>query len=106
MPPDVLRFAADGTYQASYDLPEGLLPEDGLTGIALVEDGALLAEMEGGRRLYQLINAAGEIDRSRSPTLTRESRSLRMTATIYITLKWSWTCLSGETFRAALQPGG
>jgi hypothetical protein len=62
MPPKVLRFTLEGIYSGSYDLPEGLRPENGLTGIAAAEDGALLVELEGGTRLHQLVNRAGEVD--------------------------------------------
>lgn len=61
-PPQVLRFSAEGIYPQRYDLPEGLRPENGLTGIALARNGALLVELEGGARLHQLLNGAGELD--------------------------------------------
>jgi hypothetical protein len=62
MPPKVLRFTPEGIYTESYNLPEGLRPENGLTGIALAENGALLVELEGGVRLFRLVDENGELD--------------------------------------------
>lgn len=62
LPPKVLRFTSEGIYIEGYDLPEGLRPENGLTGIALAEDGVLLVELEGGARLFRLVNEDGELD--------------------------------------------
>jgi hypothetical protein len=58
-PPRVVKLATDGKLIKSYDLPKGLWPEDGLTGIALAQDGALLIELAGWADLYQLFDQNG-----------------------------------------------
>lgn len=60
-PPRVVKLALDGKLIESYDLPKGLWPEDGLTGIALAQDGALLIELAGGAALYQLFDQNGRV---------------------------------------------
>jgi hypothetical protein len=60
-PPRLVKLALDGATLASYDLPVGLRPENGLTGIALAQDGAPLIELEGGTKFYQLLDPSGGI---------------------------------------------
>jgi hypothetical protein len=58
--PKVLRLSQSGEDLAEYDLPAGLRLESGLTGIDLGPDGEILVELEGGERMFQLIDAQGE----------------------------------------------
>jgi hypothetical protein len=60
-PPRVVKLSLSGELLGSYDLPKGLWPENGLTGIALAQDGALLVELEGGANLYQLFDQNGQV---------------------------------------------
>ena len=57
--PRVLRCSPDGKVEVSYDLPEGLRPENGLSGMAVGENGEVLIELEFGATLYQLTDPAG-----------------------------------------------
>ncbi len=61
MPPKVVRLALDGTVLASYELPKGLRLEDGLSGIALGDQGEVLVEREGGAFVSQLVNVKGKL---------------------------------------------
>jgi sugar lactone lactonase YvrE len=58
--PKVLRLSQGGEVLAEYDLPAGLRLENGLTGIDLGQTGEILVELEGGGRMFQLIDAQGE----------------------------------------------
>jgi hypothetical protein len=58
--PKILRLSQSGEVLAQYDLPVGLRLENGLTGIALGQAGEVLVELEGGGRIFQLIDAQGE----------------------------------------------
>src|SRR5512135_733724 len=60
-PPRVLKLSLDGNPLKTYNLPRGLWPEDGLSGIALAEDGSLLVELEGGAKLYQVFDQNSQI---------------------------------------------
>ena len=57
--PRVLRCSPDGKVVASYDLPVGLRLENGLTGIAVGDNGEVLIELEFGASLYQLTDTSG-----------------------------------------------
>lgn len=46
--PRILRLSPDGKLLARYELPEGLRLENGLSGIALGDQGEILVEREGG----------------------------------------------------------
>jgi len=59
--PKVLRLSPNGELLASYELPEGLRLEDGLSGIALGDRGEVLVECEGGVFVYQLVDAEGKL---------------------------------------------
>jgi hypothetical protein len=61
MPAKVVRLALDGTVLASYELPKGLRLEDGLSGIALGDQGEVLVEREGGAYVSQLVDARGKM---------------------------------------------
>jgi hypothetical protein len=58
--PKILRLSQSGDVVANYELPVGLRLENGLTGIALGQTGEILVELEGGGRIFQLIDAQGE----------------------------------------------
>jgi len=60
VPPKVVRLSLDGTVVASYELPEGLRLEDGLSGIALGDKGEVVVEREGGAFVHQLVDAEGK----------------------------------------------
>jgi len=79
-PPRVLKLAIDGKTLGSYDLPKGLWPEDGLTGIALAQDGTLLVELEAGASLYQLFDQNGQVAPQRLEGYTFADRLFRVEA--------------------------
>ena len=60
-PPKVLRLTIEGDLSGSYDLPKGLYLEDGLTGIALGDQGELLVERIFGLYVTQFLNAKGDL---------------------------------------------
>jgi len=53
----VHRLSATGDLLASYDLPEGLHLEDGLSGIGAGCGGEILVELQGGAQVYQLVES-------------------------------------------------
>lgn len=53
------RLSVSGDLLASYDLPEGLHLEDGLSGIGAGCSGEILVELEGSAQLYQLVESEG-----------------------------------------------
>ncbi len=61
MPAKVVRLALDGTVLASYELPKGLRLEDGLSGIALGDQGEVLVEREGGAYVAQIVDTRGKV---------------------------------------------
>jgi hypothetical protein len=79
-PPRVVKLAPDGKTLASYDLPKGLWPEDGLTGIALAQDGELLVELEAGSTIYRLFDQDGQVDPQRLEGYTFGNRLFRVQA--------------------------
>lgn len=60
--PAVLRFSREGKLLGSYPLPKGMHREDGLTGIALSGDGALLIEFSGGVKLTRFLDSEGRVN--------------------------------------------
>jgi len=58
----VLRLTADGKLLATYDIPSGLGPEGGLTGLAVGDQGEILLEFEMGAEIAQLVNAQGALE--------------------------------------------
>ena len=80
-PPRVVKLSTNGKPLESYDLPKGLWPEDGLTGIALAQDGALIVELAGGADLYQLFDQNGQIDPRRLEGYTFDNRLFRVSTT-------------------------
>lgn len=89
-PPRVLKLSTDGKLLQSYDLPRGFWPENGLSGIALAPDGSLLAELEGGAKLYLVFDQNGQIAPQKLEGYTFGGRLFRVytttlskTATIY-----------------------
>jgi hypothetical protein len=77
-PPRVVKLAIDGETLGSYDLPKGLWPEDGLTGITLAQDGALLIELEAGTALYRFFDQTGQIAPQRLEGYTFGNRLFRV----------------------------
>jgi hypothetical protein len=59
--PRVLRLSPDGELLASYQVPKELDLANGLSGIAVGEQGQVLIEREGGAFVSQLIDADGEV---------------------------------------------
>lgn len=57
----VNRLSFDGKLVASYDIPEGFHLENGLTGISVDCEGEILLELEGGSKLYRLVNSQGNL---------------------------------------------
>src|SRR5690606_32650887 len=56
---EVLRLATDGELLATYDIPGGLGPEGGLTGLAVGDHGEILLEFEMGAQIAQFVDAHG-----------------------------------------------
>ena len=63
----VHRLSAAGELLASYDLPEGLLLGDGLSGIGAGCGGEILVELQGGAQVYQLVESEGTYSFRYSP---------------------------------------
>lgn len=82
-PPRVVKLALDGKTLASYDLPKGLWPEDGLTGIALAQDGELLVELEGRDSLYRFFDQDIQVDPQRLEGYTFGGRLFRVEAGLF-----------------------
>lgn len=61
LPPKIVHLNLDGEVLNTYDLPEGFHLGDGLSGIALGENNALLIEQSGGARITQFITPDGTI---------------------------------------------
>ena len=57
----MVKFTLDGKLIHRYELPDGLRHQNGLTGIAIGNDGSLLIELEGGLKVTKYISASGEI---------------------------------------------
>lgn len=62
----IVDYNDQGELLASYELPDGLHLEDGLSGLAMTPDGQLWVEFEGGRRTYSVFDAAGDLDLQRT----------------------------------------
>jgi hypothetical protein len=92
-PPRVLKLSMDGKLLGSYNLPKGLRPEDGLTGITLAPDGALLADLEGGAKLYRLFDENGQIAPQQLEGYTFGNRLFRVATT---TLSNNATIYAGD----------
>lgn len=60
--PKVLCISLDGKSQKVYDLPMGLRLENGLTGIGIGEEDEVRVELEGGYKIYQLVDANGRLN--------------------------------------------
>lgn len=70
----VLRFNADGNLLATYDIPGGLGPEGGLTGLAVGDHGQVLLEFEMGAQVAQLVDAQGALEPSPLPGYTHDGQ--------------------------------
>jgi hypothetical protein len=57
----VLRLTGGGDLLAAYDIPDGLGPEGGLTGLAVGDHGEVLLEFEMGAEVAQLVDAQGAL---------------------------------------------
>ena len=79
-PSRVVALAPDGKTLASYDLPQGLWLENGLTGISLAQDGTLLVELDGGASLYRLFDQNGQVDPQRVEGYSYGNRLFRIEA--------------------------
>jgi hypothetical protein len=60
MVPRVVHVSLDGEVIATYDLPEGLRREEGLSGITLGNEGEVLVELTG-IQVHQLVDTFGEL---------------------------------------------
>jgi len=58
----VLRFTADGNLLGTYDVPEDLGPEGGLTGLVVGDSGEILLEFASGAEVAQLVDAQGVLE--------------------------------------------
>jgi sugar lactone lactonase YvrE len=58
----ILHLALTGELRSEYPLPEGLRMENGVTGMLLADDGAVLVELEFGRELRRFIRPDGTVD--------------------------------------------
>ena len=70
----VLRLTAGGDLLATYDIPDNLGPEGGLTGLAVGDHGEILLEFEMGAQITQLVNAQGVLEPRQLPGYTHEGR--------------------------------
>ncbi|MCL7453405.1 MAG: hypothetical protein M8467_10200 [Anaerolineae bacterium] len=70
----VLRFTADGNLLATYDIPEGLGPESGLTGLAVGDQGEILLEFMMGAEVAQLVDARGVVEPAPLSGYTHEGK--------------------------------
>jgi hypothetical protein len=70
----VLRFTADGNLLVTYDIPEGLGPEGGLTGLAAGDQGEILLEFMMGAEVAQLIDARGVVEPAPLSGYTHEGK--------------------------------
>lgn len=61
MSPKVFRLALDGTLLASYDVPSDYGLGQGLSGIAIGDQGQILIERYGGASVSQLVDANGRL---------------------------------------------
>jgi hypothetical protein len=61
LPPKILRLNAKGIVLGVYDLPQGLYLENGLTGIALGDQGDILIEREFGASVTPFLNNKGDL---------------------------------------------
>jgi hypothetical protein len=59
--PRVLGLSPDGKLLASYEVPKELGLENGLSGIAVGDQGQVLIEREGGAFVSQLVDADGKV---------------------------------------------
>ncbi|MBO9384639.1 MAG: hypothetical protein J7479_20345 [Roseiflexus sp.] len=59
--PVILRISSEGKIVARYELPEYLQREHGLSGIALIDEGDVAVEREGGASLFRLTESSGTI---------------------------------------------
>jgi hypothetical protein len=58
--PKIVRLSFDGKVLNTYILPEGFHRKDGLTGIALGNDGSILIEQEGGIKVTRFISPSNK----------------------------------------------
>lgn len=70
----VLRLTAGGDLLAVYDIPDGLGPEGGLTGLAVGDHGEILLEFEMGAEVAQLVDAQGVLEPVPLSGYTREGK--------------------------------
>jgi len=61
-PPKIVRIPLNGKNPRTYELPEGLRREDGLSGIALGEGNQILVELEGGSKLTRFLSSEGKVN--------------------------------------------
>ncbi len=72
--PRILRLSAEGRLEASYDLPEGLRLEDGLSGIRVDDGGTILVEREG-IHVARLLVGGGRVDFEDLPGIRKAGRT-------------------------------
>lgn len=73
----VLRLTAGGDLLAAYDIPPGLGPEGGLTGLAVGDQGEVMLEFEMGAEVAQLVDAQGALEPVPLSGYTHEGRLYR-----------------------------
>ena len=59
--PKIIHLTFNGSVIISYEIPQSLGLENGLSGIAIGENGELLIELENGAQVYKLVDKNGEI---------------------------------------------
>lgn len=59
--PKIIHLSFNGSVITSYEIPQNLGLENGLSGIAIGENGELLIELENGAQVYQLVDQNGDI---------------------------------------------
>jgi hypothetical protein len=80
MVPRVLRCSPDGKVVVSYDLPEGLRPENGLSGIAVGDNGEVRSCRYRRLGIRDALTASGDRGLLASPFIRRGTRAIQRCA--------------------------
>ena len=65
IPPKIVQLSLNGKVLEFYDLPQGMYLEDGLSGIAIGNDGSILIELGGGENIIQFISSSGTVEKKK-----------------------------------------
>lgn len=62
IPPKIVHLSLNGKILSTHNLPSGFYLEDGLSGIAVSNDGSVLIERMGGHIITRFLSSSGEIE--------------------------------------------